>query len=126
MKREILFRGKDKYGKWHEGYCATSGKNHHMPDVMHFIICGEPCQKYIGRDFHEVIKDTVSEYAGRTDKNGTRIFEGDKIEEGTVYFDTDYLGFFVIGDFSEGEHMPLYDIPIVEVIGNIHDNTTVK
>lgn len=62
------------------------------------------------------------QYTWIKDKNWVEIYEGDVIEEGVVYFDDEYLGFFVKGDFVEGEHKPLYDIPLPEIIGNVTEN----
>ena len=90
-----------------------------------YIDLGKTIENPIATGFahgNHVIKETVGQFTGLLDKNGKKIFEGDIIEEGVVYFDDEYLGFFVKGDFVEGEHKPLYDIPLPEIIGNVTDN----
>ena len=120
--REIEFRGLDpKSGEFVKG------------DLIHGV--GNKCGKvfilpirinlaYVKNcdplDGVEVDPKSVGQFTGLLDKNGKKIFEGDVIEEGVVYFDDEYLGFFVKGDFVEGEHKPLYDIPLPEIIGNVH------
>lgn len=90
-----------------------------------YIDLGKTIENPIATGFahgNHVIKETVGQFTGLLDKNGKKIFEGDVIEEGVVYFDDEYLGFFVKGDFVEGEHKPLYDIPLPEIIGNVTEN----
>lgn len=90
-----------------------------------YIDLGKTIENPIATGFahgNHVIKETVGQFTGLLDKNGKKIFEGDVIEEGVVYFDDEYLGYFVKGDFVEGEHKPLYDIPLPEIIGNITEN----
>ena len=118
--REILFRGKRAdNGEWVEG-------NLFIPDCP-----DKPTEICIGsnvvRITYEVVPTTIGQFTGLTDKNGTKIFEGDilKNEKGTIYsgsyncevvFDSGM--FFAEGfvTFSPNE------FKLCEVIGNIHDN----
>lgn len=112
--RTIKFRGKIiDNGEWIIGDLiqATNG-------IIHIL----PIESYRWKDNEIVDPQTIGQFTGLFDKNGKEIFEGDIIEEGNVYFDDLYLGFFVKGDFVEGEHKPLYDIHLPEIIGNIFDN----
>ena len=67
-EREILFRGKRvDNGEWIEGGFVPSlnGKRFYIGNMFECV---------------EIIPETRSEYTGLTDKNGTRIFEGDIVK----------------------------------------------
>lgn len=121
--REILFRGKgDK--KYNDG-CWYYG----VP-----IQCNngdwQICTSYSER---VVITGTIGQYTGLTDKNGTRIFEGDIIKQNSAY--KAIIGcvqickeplsklYGVCEKFHDGSGTALLSVDgDYEVIGNIYDN----
>lgn len=115
--REIIFRGKDKTNnKWVVG----SGI---IVDTNSTIIYRKNIE---GLYFENVIPETVGQYTGLTDKNGTKIFEGDivNINYGeTIVKNTviKCIGASFYGDrFDDCWELDGYYQ--LEVIGNIHDN----
>ena len=77
-----------------------------------------------------VYADTVGQYTGLTDKNGTRIFEGDIIRYENEKFVVKYIDNFATFDLRSPCNMARYKPPLqlsmsekfYTVIGNIHDN----
>lgn len=64
----------------------------------------------------------LMQYTGLKDNKGKDVFEGDITDVGVVVWHDEYLGFFLEGEFIEGNYKPLYDNVFVEVIGNIYEN----
>lgn len=107
--REILFRGKQKYseGEYGEWVYGNLCQNIYGEWVIQRID-DFPCKV--------IAENTIGQYTGLTDKNGTKIFEGDILSSEWGY--KGEVGLFSIGyAFMEC----LFDEDC-EVIGNIYDN----
>ena len=141
MKREILFRGKDIGGKhWFYGsYLKTDdninecfgGKN---INIRHQIVQYEAGDWNLGGwAYYDVIPETIGQFTGLTDKNGVKIFEGDKIrgisnnpfsmgqcKEYAVIWGVDH--WHIKNTYFTLQELFNYCNNNIEIIGNIHDN----
>lgn len=118
--REILFRGKDISGKWHYGVPLMFNEDY-------------VCIAKLNEHNKTVEYKTLGQYTGLTDKNGTKIFEGDIVDVaydiGYVGISAERIGAFIVvfenGCFMKRNEKGLFHfIPSdkCKVIGNIHDN----
>ena len=118
MKREILFRGKRMDNdKWEVGFLSWSDS---------------PRKRSYHINNHVVYTETVGQFTGLIDKNGTKIFEGDilnliipttneiKIKNAIVYYsESSFKINKTIGMYSNHLYGWAYSY---NIIGNVHDN----
>ena len=127
--REILFRGKRvDNGEWVYGSLIVDYSDRcFIFESSRFL---DFKQHYIAEYFIEVIPDTIGQFTGLTDKNGTRIFEGDKVKfidiiSTTIPFTESVNEVFWWNEFScfslKNTESDLTFLTHCEVIGNIHD-----
>lgn len=129
--RDIKFRGKHKnpYGdKWVHGYYAMKDGRHviimpHAEDYIKSLNEPKPIPQISVE--HAIDGNTIGQYTGLKNKNGTEIYEGDIIkddrdEAGVVEWSEEDAKFVVVIDNE------IYDLGEIgtysEVIGNIYDN----
>lgn len=134
--REILFRGKRKdNGEWIEGSLILTTSTMEKPYIVDSCWCysgsvdDEGYAKFEYLNAYEVIPESVSEFTGLTDKNGTKIFEGDivRTDKGKIYEIKMQKGCWIVWNDKAKMTYDKWDFlntfaPTVEVIGNIHDN----
>ena len=119
--REILFRGKRKdNGEWVHGSLITETSPFNKNMVMTHIY---------DNGCNEILVDprTIGQYTGLTDKNGTRIFEGDIVDVNNALLSGQFWveyrvpgGAFIVKDKDDRRF--LLGGCNCTVIGNIYDN----
>ena len=135
--REILFRGKSiDSGEWVYGVPVIAKDN--IADKDMTVLVDNP-NEIVPREglplFEQIDPETVGQYTGLKDGNGTRIFEGDiliYVVDGEYDVNEKYLVVFVddeaafkvrfyyIGKFACYDDIAPCEK--LEIIGNIHDN----
>lgn len=126
---DIEFRGKRiDNGEWVEGYYYKAKYYRTDDELCDYITVPHP-KEYNEPSSHYIVNpETVGQYTGLKDKNGTKIFEGDIVKR--FWFDImciyqiDYDNVLACFSGRAGMNFTAFycDSEEFEVIGNIYDN----
>ena len=135
--REIEFRGKRESGGW--GFGDLVGVTEHDGDAYHIVEKDGKITNGDKRTLIRVIPATVGQYTGLKDKNGKKVYEGDRVairwnDDGedkeplirkiTIKDEYGICCWFGGDQLSNSE--TYLDGTTLEVVNNIHDNPELK
>ena len=130
--REIIFRGKKHDGTWAYGslikagtYCCILEAEENV-HPMYYPYLDDDIGTFDG-EATPVNPETVGQYTGIVDKNGTKIFEGDIIDDscdGELYLVEFTHGMFKLSNYHMGYSTPFPPSNYFhhKIAGNIYDN----
>lgn len=123
--RDAIFRGISQKGKWIEGDLVRWADAYYISKVTKLVSISNDGYEYVFGGFEMVLPETVGQYTGLCDKNGTKIFEGDITENNddlyTVEWSEDDASFVLNGDGVQASFDNFWEYEL-EVIGNIYEN----
>lgn len=126
--REILFRGRTSTGKWIYGSLIWIDGEHIFIGPKYEGASTMSCAELITTTMKYVEPNTIGQYTGLTDINGTQIYEGDILQNfgadifcGKYNFLVEYVD-GILQATSDCVEAYADDFHNLRIIGNIHDN----
>lgn len=110
--RVIKFRGKDFAGTWWYGFLSS----HEGYPIIHLMKC---------IDASILVEDeTVGEFTGLQDSNGTDVYEGDivRYQHNNKTYQVVFKEGIFWGEGENGNGCAAHFFPSCEIVGNVFDN----
>lgn len=124
--KEILFKAKRlDNGEWVEGYPVKYPSAIQVGDCSPWYIQVPPVDPDDSGGRYNVDPSTVCEWTGLIDRDGTKVFEGDRLfdphEKRTFVVEYDPLEAGFTLESNDGRYVDFNRVPYSKIIGNIYD-----